>query len=52
MEQKHHPPKSPKDKRDARLKTALKANLARRKAQARARGGDKPQPEDVQKDKG
>lgn len=26
------------DPRDARLKSALKANLARRKAQARARG--------------
>ena len=30
-------PKKPKPGRDARLKAALKANMARRKAQARAR---------------
>ncbi|MFQ6549382.1 hypothetical protein AADZ90_015615 [Aestuariibius sp. 2305UL40-4] len=29
-----------KDERDARLKAALKANLARRKAQKRARSAD------------
>ncbi|MCR9148430.1 MAG: hypothetical protein NXH74_14740 [Rhodobacteraceae bacterium] len=38
-----HPPKSGPSKtaqeRDARLKAALKANLARRKAQARGKGG-------------
>jgi hypothetical protein len=34
------PPARPKpDSRDARLKAALKANLARRKAQARDRSG-------------
>ena len=40
--------KATKD-RDARLKAALKANLARRKAQARARGGaqaEKPKGQD------
>jgi hypothetical protein len=31
------PPKKPPASRDDRLKTALKANMARRKAQARAR---------------
>jgi hypothetical protein len=31
-------PPQPAEDRDARLKAALKANLARRKAQARARG--------------
>ncbi len=38
-------PKQPKPKgnpRDDRLKQALKANLARRKAQARVRDGEKP----------
>lgn len=36
------PPKKPSspDSRDARLKAALKANLARRKAQARERAAD------------
>lgn len=38
-----HPPKSGASKaaqdREARLKAALKANLARRKAQARGKGG-------------
>ncbi|SNR52385.1 hypothetical protein SAMN06265370_108151 [Puniceibacterium sediminis] len=52
MEQKQRPPKTPKDHRDARLKSALKANLARRKAQSRARTGEKPQPEGAEKDKG
>ena len=32
-------PKTPPDPRAARLKAALKANIARRKAQARARDG-------------
>lgn len=32
------PQKPPKPSRDDRLKAALKANMARRKAQARARG--------------
>jgi hypothetical protein len=32
--------KTPPGDRDARLKAALKANLARRKAQAKARGTD------------
>ena len=41
MEQKPPKTKAPKvpDNRAARLKEALKANLARRKAQARARKG-------------
>ena len=41
MEQKPPKTKAPKapDDRAARLKAALKANLARRKAQARARKG-------------
>ncbi|WP_186766688.1 hypothetical protein [Puniceibacterium confluentis] len=52
MEQKSRQPKTSKDHRDARLKAALKANLARRKAQARARDGEKPQPEGAEKDKG
>ncbi|MFZ5961925.1 hypothetical protein ACOXXX_03155 [Thalassococcus sp. BH17M4-6] len=37
MEQKPVPHKSPQDTREERLKAALKANLARRKAQARAK---------------
>ncbi len=42
MEQKPPKPKVTKapDSREARLKEALKANLARRKAQARARKAD------------
>ncbi len=52
MEQKPRTPKTPKDARDARLKAALKANMARRKAQARARNGDTPQPDGADKDKG
>ena len=42
MEQKPPKPKAAKapDSREARLKEALKANLARRKAQARARKVD------------
>ena len=42
MEQKPGSGKSAAEARAARLKAALKANLARRKAQARARGGDAP----------
>ncbi len=38
MAAKSPPRPSAKDDRDARLKQALKANLARRKAQAKARG--------------
>lgn len=35
------PPRDPKgDTREARLKAALRANLARRKAQGRARAGE------------
>lgn len=34
------PGSKPGQTRDDRLKAALKANLARRKAQARARGGE------------
>ncbi|MGR3376783.1 MULTISPECIES: hypothetical protein [Roseobacteraceae] len=37
MEQKPGAPKSPRETREDRLKAALKANLARRKAQARAK---------------
>jgi hypothetical protein len=33
------PPARADDPREARLKAALKANMARRKAQAKARGG-------------
>jgi hypothetical protein len=40
MERKPRPPASRDKGRDDRLKAALKANLARRKAQARARSGD------------
>ncbi len=36
--QAHPRPKKPLSAREARLKAALKANLARRKAQAKARG--------------
>ena len=52
MEQKPSPPKTPKDHREARLKAALKANLSRRKAQARARTGDTPPAEGTEKNKG
>ncbi len=34
------PPASAKEARDLRLKAALKANIQRRKAQARARAGE------------
>ncbi|MFD1748890.1 hypothetical protein ACFSDD_06360 [Salipiger marinus] len=45
MERKTGTPKSPAPTREDRLKAALKANLARRKAQAKARGGtEKPAP--------
>ena len=37
MEQKPKPPKTGADARADRLKAALKANLSRRKAQAKAR---------------
>ena len=40
MERKTTPPKARDTGRDDRLKAALKANLARRKAQARARAAD------------
>ena len=40
MERKSPPPKDGADSREKRLKAALKANLARRKAQAKARAGD------------
>lgn len=36
-------PDSARSERDARLKAALKANMQRRKAQARARGASKEQ---------
>ena len=36
------PPAKPGQSRDDRLKSALKANMARRKAQARARKAQKP----------
>jgi hypothetical protein len=41
MEQKSTPSRKPKapESREDRLKAALKANMARRKAQARARSG-------------
>lgn len=41
------------DGREARLKAALRANLARRKAQGRARdAGQNEQPDDEQRDDG
>ncbi|MBU2960493.1 hypothetical protein KO516_06630 [Citreicella sp. C3M06] len=43
MKRKTASPKSGKPDREARLKAALKANLARRKQQARARQDEKPQ---------
>ena len=44
------PPKSPKSPgRPARLAEALRANLKRRKAQARNRAAVKPQPEQPKK---
>lgn len=51
MEQNTGTPKKPADDRDARLKAALKANLARRKAQARARSDTATQDEDNKEDK-
>jgi len=42
MEQKNDPGKKPPTAREDRLKAALKANLARRKAQARARSVTEP----------
>ncbi|WP_417243293.1 hypothetical protein [Celeribacter sp.] len=39
-------PKTPATARDARLKAALKANLARRKQQARARADETDQHKD------
>ncbi|MDO5612051.1 MAG: hypothetical protein Q4G14_02280 [Paracoccus sp. (in: a-proteobacteria)] len=38
------------DSREARLAAALRANLARRKAQARARAADEADPENGQAD--
>ncbi|MEL7097319.1 MAG: hypothetical protein AAGM84_00695 [Pseudomonadota bacterium] len=40
MAERKPPEKASKDGRDARLKAALKANLARRKAQSKARTED------------
>ncbi|MDO5704796.1 MAG: hypothetical protein Q4G49_06935 [Paracoccus sp. (in: a-proteobacteria)] len=40
-----------KDSREARLAAALRANLARRKAQARSRAADDNDPQDGQADK-
>ncbi|WP_168797939.1 hypothetical protein [Pacificoceanicola onchidii] len=40
MERKNTPPKNPQNAREDRLKAALKANLGRRKAQAKARAAD------------
>jgi len=37
------PGRKPADSREDRLKSALKANLARRKAQARARKAEEPE---------
>jgi len=37
--------------RDARLKAALKANMARRKGQARARAGSGTDPSNIEKNK-
>ncbi len=42
MERKTGTPKNKAGNRDTRLKAALKANLARRKQQARARSTEKP----------
>ncbi|WP_417719750.1 hypothetical protein [Salipiger sp.] len=50
MERKTGTPKSPAPARDQRLKAALKANLARRKAQAQARGQGKGAPQSSEKD--
>ncbi|WP_226621830.1 hypothetical protein [Alloyangia pacifica] len=49
MKPKSSPQKKPATDRDARLKAALKANLGRRKAQAKARDAASPddnKPED------
>ncbi|MEO0938300.1 MAG: hypothetical protein AAFY38_09100 [Pseudomonadota bacterium] len=43
MAERKPPAQAAKDAKDARLKAALKANLARRKAQARARADDTEQ---------
>ena len=51
MEQKSRRPKTEKELREARLKSALKANLTRRKAQAKARGSGTAQGRDADKDK-
>ena len=51
MERKSGQQKTTKNDRDARLKAALKANLARRKAQAKARNAaptEDNKPEDGQ----
>ena len=51
MEQSTGTPIKPADDRDARLKAALKANLARRKAQARARNDNAPRDDENKEDK-
>ena len=52
MEPKNSPRISPAQERETRLKAALKANIARRKAQSKARGdvasGADNKPEDGQ----
>ncbi len=45
-------PASAADTREARLKAALKANMGRRKAQARARAEGEDSPGDNENDKG
>jgi hypothetical protein len=39
---------APVSAREARLKAALKANMGRRKAQARARAADSPSPDNIE----
>lgn len=52
MEQKPGTPKKAGTSREDRLKAALKANLARRKAQSRARAVENPSKDDTKKDEG
>ncbi|WP_299152354.1 hypothetical protein [uncultured Tateyamaria sp.] len=53
MADKSAPSPTPKDARDARLKAALKANMAKRKAQAKARQNTgTPDPEATEQDDG
>ncbi|PSL18622.1 hypothetical protein [Shimia abyssi] len=54
MERKSQAPSKPKkaQTREDRLKAALKANMGRRKAQARARAEKQPGPDEADSSKG